>query len=358
MSQATYHATILALLITALADPSRAEPPHPLTARPQPWQRRSEPILSARTTKQAWCKVVLYSPHVIYHDGKFRMWYLGTSTATRTNDIVLGYAESTNGIDWKPHTDNPILTAKDIPWGDIWQTPFVLFDRQHLHYKMWFVSGKGVLRDDQNKVIQNDQRLGYAHSRDGIHWQVHPKSIYPSGRSPSVIKEGPHRYRMWMGSSPTAANWDDLYKHIYEFTSTDGLSWQRSPLPLIQPSGHISSTVYPFVLKEKKSYTMWYGGHIAGGQFELFAAHSKDGTHWNIDHRRPVFPAAPGKTAFDSRYTSTPCVVDLPDRYLLYYSARDWNTEYIDSQGQKRRDNSSPYSHIDVAVIEKQPATK
>ena len=67
---------------------------HPFDARPQLWKRRAEPILSAYTTKENWCKVVVYSPHVIFHDGRFRMWYLGTSVESRTNDIVLGYAES------------------------------------------------------------------------------------------------------------------------------------------------------------------------------------------------------------------------------------------------------------------------
>ena len=98
---------------------------------------------------------------------------------------------------------------------------------------------------------------------------------------------------------------------------------------------------------------MWYGGHVTGGMFELFCATSNDGTRWKTDHERAAFPAAKGRTAFDSRYTSTPCVVNLQDRYLLYYSARDWKTDYIDAQGRKRTDKSSPYSHIGVAEIRK-----
>ena len=33
---------------------------------------RRKPALSARTTAEKWCKVVLYSPFVIHHEGKFR----------------------------------------------------------------------------------------------------------------------------------------------------------------------------------------------------------------------------------------------------------------------------------------------
>ena len=324
---------------------------HPLDRRPQPWERRGRPILSATTTRQSWCKVVLYSPHVIYHDKKFRMWYLGTSTATRTNDIVMGYAESDDGIDWKEFPGNPILTGKDVPWGTPLQTPFVLFDREEKIYKMWFVCGRGIRRDKNRKVLELDQRLWYATSADGIHWKVRPKPIFASGRSPSVIKEGPHRYRMWMGSAPGPKSvWNDIYKNIYEFTSTDGIHWKRGMKPVIRPAGKATSTIYPFVIRERGLYYMWYGCHVPGG-FELFCSTSKDGTRWDPQQKQPAFPARKDRAAFDGRYTSTPCVVRRPDRYLLYYSARDWKTTYIDGKGRRRKDNAGVYAHIGVAAI-------
>ena len=344
-------------VLAALGNPTwvnAGDKKHPFDERPQPWKRRAEPVLSTYTTKESWCKVVVYSPHVIFHDGRFRMWYLGTSVESRTNDIVLGYAESEDGREWKPFRSNPILTADDIPWGKPLQTPFVLYDTDDSIYKMWFVSGKGVQRDDQGKVLENDQRLGYAVSLDGLHWNVHPEPLYPSARSPSVIKEGPKKYRMWMGSSPSPQHaWNELYKHIYEFTAPDGIHWSRGKQPVIEPSGRLSSTVYPFVLKEGDTFYMWYGGHLAGGKFEIFCATSKDGTRWQIDHEHAAFAAAAGKTAFDSRYTSTPCVLRLKNRFLLYYSARDWKTGYIDARGRKRTDKASPYAHIGVAEIRK-----
>ncbi|MBM79401.1 MAG: hypothetical protein CMJ78_02250 [Planctomycetaceae bacterium] len=323
-----------------------------LDQRPQPWQRREKPILSAHTTKQAWCKIVCYSPHVIHHDGKFRMWYLGTSTASRANDIVMGFAESNDGIRWTEHPDSPILTADDVPWGKIIQTPFVLFDQDDKVFKMWFVSGN-VPRDKNGKLLSNDQRLGYATSHDGIAWKVHPKPLFPSARSPSVIKESASSYRMWMGSRPDVNdhNSGELYTNIYEFTSPDGIAWQRSSKPVLQPTGPARSTVYPFVIKQGKTYAMWYGCHVAGGKFELFFARSDNGHDWRTDHDRPAFPAAEDKKRFDGRYTSTPCIVKIGERYLLYYSARDWQNGYIDSQGRKRRDGSGVYSHIGVAEL-------
>ena len=66
---------------------------HVFAKRPQPWQRRDKPILSALTTKQSWSRVTLYSPHVIRVGGKYRMWYIGNASATRRPDLVMGHAE-------------------------------------------------------------------------------------------------------------------------------------------------------------------------------------------------------------------------------------------------------------------------
>jgi len=226
-----------------------------------------------------------------------------------------------------------------------------LFDKDEKIYKMWFVCGRGVLRDKNRKVIELDQRLGYATSADGIRWKVHPKPIFGSARSPSVIKEGPRKYRMWMGSNPNPQQeWSDIYKNIFEFTSTDGIHWKRGAKPVIRPSGKAKTTIYPFVLRERGLYYMWYGCHVPGG-FELFCATSKDGSQWTVDHGQSAFSARRDKNAFDGRYTSTPCVVRMPDRYLLYYSARDWKTTYTDNKGRKGKDGAGIYAHIGVAVM-------
>jgi predicted GH43/DUF377 family glycosyl hydrolase len=344
---------LLTVLVLHLADLAVKAEDSPLDQRPQPWQRRDEPILSARTTKQDWCRIVCYSPHVIFHDGRFRMWYLGTSESSRSNDMLMGYAESDDGISWKEHPANPILSGKDIPWGRMVQTPFVKFDEARSEYRMWFVSGDGVTKDEAGKKLtRNDQKLAYATSKDGLNWKVHPTPLYPSGRSPSVIQLAEKQYRMWMGSQPDLNPMaDGLYQNIYEFSSTDGFAWKRSAKPVLKPRASAKSTVYPFVIREGKSWYMWHGCHVDGGRFELFCAKSDDGTHWDVDHTRPAFAAREGKVGFDSKYTSTPCIVRVKDRLLMYYSARDWQTEYVDGEGKKRRDGAGVYAHIGVAEL-------
>lgn len=318
---------------------------HPFDQRPQPWQRRDEPVLSAHFTKQSWCKVVLYSPTVLYNDGVFKIWYVGTSAGSRSNDMALGYAESDDGIHWKEHEENPIMTGEDIPWGLYVQTPFVLFDEDEEIYKMWFSSTtKLEYSEKARRMVGADRPLGYATSPDGVRWKIHPKPIYHASRSPCVFKLGPDSYRMWMNV--------DLAR-IYEFTSADGIEWKRAEKPAVQVSGDSKSCIYPFVLEEDGRYFMWYGCHRAGGIFEIFCATSPDGSNWTVDHERAAFPASRDRGRFDGRYTSIPSVLSFPDWYMIYYAPRDWNNTYVMPDGTKGHDGAGVYSHIGVAVIPK-----
>ncbi len=194
------------VVLVAMGVPTRiaaGDEKHPFDQRPRLRKRRAEPILSTYTTKESWCKVLVYSPHVVFHDGKFSMWYLGISVESRNNHIVLGHAESDGGQEWTPFRSDSILTADEVPWSKPRQAPFVLCNTDDSIYKRWFVSGNGVKRNDLGNVLENDQRLGYAVSSDGFHWNVHPEPLDPSARSPSVIKEGPKKFRMWMGCNPS-----------------------------------------------------------------------------------------------------------------------------------------------------------
>ena len=305
------------------------------------------------TTDQAWCQVQLYNPTVVRVGCTYKMWYLGNSSETRRPEMNLGLAESTDGVHWTEHSDNPILHGSDLPFGSAWQTPHVLFDVDENLYKMWFIMLTGR-KDGQGRLVDMAQKLGYAVSPDGLQWDVHPEPIYPSGRRPCVIKDGPKAYRMWMNSSPTPDGaFEDLVGNIYRFESTDGLSWTRDPQPVVTANEKLRSVVYPFVVEDESGYTMWYGSHVDGGVFEIFCSTSTDGLTWTHHHDEPAFPATRNPNDFDGRYTSTPCVLDDGDRYLLYYCARDWGNLYRAGDGTIKFDGAGVYRHIGVAVCPK-----
>jgi hypothetical protein len=326
------------------------------------WQRREQPVLSAMTTSEDWCRVQLYNPSVIRVGGRYRMWYLGNSIRTRTHDFDMGLAESEDGINWTPYPGNPVLNRHDLPFGANIQTPHVVFDPENNVYSMWFIAtpefdGPYTGTGDTGPDLKPDdiqQRVFFATSPDGINWDVRPDPVYDNGRRPCVLQDGPNSYQMWMNSMPKpGGRFIDLVTHIYRFTSSDGLHWNRDPTPAVSPTETHRSAVYPFVMREKNGYVMWYGCHIADDIFEVFCSTSPDGLNWTHHRDRAALPAKRNPNVFDGRYTSTPCVLDDGDRYLMYYSARDWNNIYGAGNGDVLFDEEGIYRHIGVAELKK-----
>lgn len=320
------------------------------------WQRFEQPVLSAMTTRQTWCTVQLYNPSVIYHDGRFRMWYTGNASRTRVPDHDLGYADSTDGIHFTPHEGNPVSRGADLPFGVGWQTPNVHYDRDMGCYRMWFIAADGEF-DATGRCVKPLQRLAYAESDDGLAWRIHTEPLLTNVRGPSVVKDAPDAYRMWICS---ATNEDDdfntMVSTIYRCTSTDGLDWKRDARPCVTVDEQHHSVVYPFVMRDSAGddapYVMFHGCHVAQGHFELFAATSADGLTWTPHREASCFPASRDPNRFDGRYTSTPSLVEHDGKVYLYFSTRDLGRLYGGGDGLLRYDASGIYRHIGVAVCE------
>ena len=63
------------------------------------WEDRSEPAFAAN---EEWEHGSVYEPNLIYHDGKWKMWYVAGSN--QENYLVQGYAESDDGCrSWSRH---------------------------------------------------------------------------------------------------------------------------------------------------------------------------------------------------------------------------------------------------------------
>ncbi|MBC8236139.1 hypothetical protein H8E77_41865, partial [bacterium] len=103
----------------------------------------------------AWDDVHVYTPSVLFEDGTYKMWYTGYDGSHSR----IGYAISTDGIDWDKYEGNPVLNlGAPGAWDDSdVYTPSVLFDDGT--YKMWNIGYDG-----------SNWRIGYATSDDGIFW--------------------------------------------------------------------------------------------------------------------------------------------------------------------------------------------
>ena len=114
------------------------------------------PVLSPGSLG-SWDDYEVYAPFVLKHGDTLKMWYTGS----KAGDVDhIGYATSTDGIDWQKETSNPVLqVGASGTWDskEVSNSRIILVDTT---YHMWYTG-----TDDLSSY-----RVGYATSSDGINW--------------------------------------------------------------------------------------------------------------------------------------------------------------------------------------------
>lgn len=210
-----------------------------------------------------------HAPFVLKENDTFKMWYEGSRGGVPRQ---LGYAISTNGIDWFKYAGNPVLHAGPGAYDqDVAGHGSVLNDGGT--YKIWYLA-----YGDQGVII------AYATSPDGFNWTKQgpvftsdPDSWETAIWGPSVLKlEG--LYWMWY-----AAGREQGSAAIGVATSTNGTDWNRvGKAPVITEEVFIGD---PQVLYENGKFQMWYTNFNDG---VIHYAESDDGINWSKSPQNPV----------------------------------------------------------------------
>lgn len=123
----------------------------------------SNPVLSPGSAG-SWDYAIIYAPDVIYSAGLYHMWYTGGGSG---NARSIGYATSPDGVAWRKHPNNPVLTVGPTGAWDSLQVvspSVVVIDGV---YHMWYQGGKTV--GDSTRTA-----FGHATSTDGVRWTKDP----------------------------------------------------------------------------------------------------------------------------------------------------------------------------------------
>lgn len=107
--------------------------------------------------------LLVAGPFVIYDEHRFKMWYCSGTEWRMVGEnpepiYTVYYAESEDGINWRPH-NKPVIEYKYD--GEVISAPWVI--KNGGIYHMWY-STRGSTKETKNYVI------GYAESLDGIKW--------------------------------------------------------------------------------------------------------------------------------------------------------------------------------------------
>ncbi|MCU0435609.1 MAG: T9SS type A sorting domain-containing protein [Bacteroidia bacterium] len=164
------------------------------------WTKYPNPVLQVGMPAE-WDNGFLEGPSVIKEGGIYKMWYCGYDAIGDGNGTDgkanIGYATSPDGITWTKSSSNPIITTGINTWDSIYvQDPHVM--KQGNLYYMWYGGGADPSFGQQVGFATSSDGINWTKSNanpvltSGIagEWDANTASF------PSVLNDG-GMYKMW-----------------------------------------------------------------------------------------------------------------------------------------------------------------
>ncbi|MFQ5752047.1 MAG: hypothetical protein ACE5HI_08625 [bacterium] len=187
----------------------------------------------------AWDGVGVSGATVLFDGSIFQMWYTGYHPDVEE----IGYATSTNGINWIKYSGNPIVDINGIPGS---------FDEQ-------VASAPSVIWDGSQYVMyysgHDNRGCGVAYSMDGIHWTK-------SNANPILIPGAPDEWDRYVGGT-TVLFRDNTYMVWYNGADgvTGGIDYAEGPVdqpPTPLETSDIQIEWHPATVFTLRFWTMKY----------------------------------------------------------------------------------------------------
>ena len=256
---------------------------------------------------------VLYNPD----SSRYEMWF--TSGAQASFPYTIGYAWSDDGISWNVHTSNPALTSTPGSW-DAYMVFDPLVIRENGQYKMWYagIETTALL----TKIGYATSTDGINWQKDTLNNPVllaGTASWESAAVSHPFVLPSSNGYKMWYSGSSVGAS-QTAFGYA---TSPDGINWQKdtmnNPVLLAGEIGQWDRVVYgPEILYRENLYYMYYTGQNNLYQSDKVGlATSPDGIH-NWYKHGPVLQPTPGQ--WDGSRTIVGCVFMEDDTLKMYYA--------------------------------------
>ncbi len=238
-------------------------------------------------------------------------------TGLGTGSIYIYVTWGNTSTQWTDYENNPVLTSSNTYWDYAGvQQPKILYEDGL--YKMWYL---GLA----NGSVSN---VGYAISSDGINWTKpfnHPVISHGDPGSwdetatiaGAIIKEN-SEYKMYY------VGWSDPYDqwHIGLATSSDGISWQKHPSPVLYGTTGWETRIAPSsVLKINGTYYLYYYGSMVSNN-KIGLATSMDGINWTKYSGNPILEATQSWEGSGIYY---PAIIEDEGVYKMVYMNKSAN---------------------------------
>ena len=286
----------------------------------QEWVRDTDAPIVSLGSKGQFDDTHIFAPGIAKVDDRWMLWYSGSTAEVAKRVLQVGLSTSVDGRTFSNHSDNPVYSFGDGRQSVLTPVPLRAADgsvqREDGKIRMWFTStwfegGKGR------------HTLHETSSTDGINWTPPSPALMEGVYAPTILKIG-KLYQMWY-TDVSGSPW--IIRHAW---SRDGRKWHVTAEPsiLLDQNWERENLFYPFVIKVRDAYLMWYGsywkraGHPQGFTALGFAA-SNDGMIWHKHPQNPVFKPDPDRPWESNYVTSHSVAFDERTRsFRIWYASR------------------------------------
>ncbi len=230
---------------------------------------QGNPVFNGTDTT-TWDRLIRERGYILKEDGVYKMWYSGYNPKI-TDEIHLGYATSTDGINWKRYPGNPI-------YKDYW-----VEDMCVVHYKNKYYLFAEGLNDIAHLMV----------SDDGINWErVGDLDIRKKDGNP--ISDGPRGTpAAWVENGTWYLYYERGDEAIWLATSTDMKVWtnvQDEPVIKCGETYDHGAMAMDQIIKYKGRYYGYYHATatIPWSEWSSNVAMSEDLIHWEKYPGNPV----------------------------------------------------------------------
>jgi len=196
-------------------------------------------------------------------DTSYKMWYTGTPDSSLNEIPAIGYATSSNGITWvKDTANNPVLQKGSAgAWDDAGVlSPCVI--KEGGTYKMWY-SGRaddGVIGSLQIGYATSTDGVNWVKYGTAPVLARGTGSDWDSRGLGVCTVLGGSFYQMWYTGYQGYGE-AEIESAIGYATSSDGISWVKSGKVLSKDDGFEAQAVgAPWITYSSRTYHMWYSG--------------------------------------------------------------------------------------------------
>lgn len=326
------------------------------------WKRKITDAVLLEGASGDWDAGGVGMPCVIKDGDTYKMWYSASNTTPTdyfdflNSEVAIGFATSTDGINWTKYGGNPVFTKTGDPSdpdGSFVGAACVIKDGST--YKMWYTGATTKSFSGYAYAVPN---ICYATSGDGINWtrqgaviegniDITPLSLLPplfqiTGEvyfAPWVIYDTTSStYRMWFSytkidgqfSSPDDFNnlMNSIKATIGYATSANGVNWTiQTKTSLIPKEAWESKGVALCSVindTDEGCYKIWFTGTNDNDVGAIGFAKSTDGSSWDRYSNNPVL--SPAASGWDAGSVGTPSVIKETERYKMWYTGSSGNT--------------------------------